>query len=386
MTQASEWLRDAGICYRDIRWLRDTLGAMRGTSRGRATERVLAEIRHIARGDRDDTGFSTVAERRLLLDLAHVRHTGGWGSYSGILSRCAECEHTAADCECAVTAHGDLYQHQCSECGAVCSDGEDCCEPEEEDPSPWIARRELRRGGARALFAPYYIGIEVETHSTPDADCVDRIRADPDRWLGIVSDGSIRGVEVLTQPLRGQALVDAIRAIARLPVSYDGASVGAHCGLHMHVDCSESSAATRAEMVRIFRHVEPALRGWPELEDRAASGYCHEVPSTVQEYADHVAYGADYQSAPDRYMGLNVRAFEEHQTMEFRLWGWPAGCARWDRARRESYILRCMHVTQAIRRAGRWLASSGLRGDHPIYDIDADTALDMVCALIPEVT
>jgi hypothetical protein len=139
-------------------------------------------------------------------------------------------------------------------------------------------------------------------------------------------------------------------------------------------------------MVRIYRHIEPALRSWPELADRASSGYCHEVPVTVQEYVDHKAYGEEYQSAPDRYMGFNVRAFEEHETIEVRLWGWPAGCNRWDTARREHFIMRCMRVTQAIRTAGRWLASSGMRGSHPIYALTPWQALDMVCSLIPEVT
>jgi hypothetical protein len=383
MTQATENIRAAGICYRDIRWLR--------TMRHRAgAQHALNEIRIIAMGDRDDIGFSTQRERDVLLDLARARSgSEGWSSFRGIRTYCGECEHMAVDCECAVSSSGDLYVHRCEQCGSPCSDGEDCCEPEEEEePSPWIQRRALRKGGVKTPFAPYYVGIEVETHSTPDHYCIDRIRADPDRWLGIVSDGSIRGIEILTQPLRGQALVDAIRDIARLPVSFDGASVGAHCGLHMHVDCSESSAATRAEMVRIYRHVEPALRSWPELADRAASGYCHEVPSTVQEYADRLASYPDTHpmSAPDRYMGLNVTAFAEHSTIELRLWGWPAGCSRWDVARRERFIMRCMRVTQAIRTAGRWLASSGMRGSHPIYALTPWQALDMACSLIPEVT
>lgn len=320
--------------------------------------------------------------------FATSRERNFWLNRPSVAVLCDACCESAHECSCAVSSDGSLYAHRCSVCDSTCPDGEDCCEPESEEPSEpedcFVRERSLRKGGDRAPFAPYYVGVEFETDSLFSRSEVDEIDRDTERWLGVWGDGTIDGVEAVTQPLRGSALLAAVKRIARFDVSIDGHAKDKQCGLHMHVDCSESSAATRAEVVRLWAAMEPAFRMAWEQEGRADGGYCMPLSKDDVNYVLHQAYGGFPDTdAPLRYRGLNIRAYEEHRTLEFRLWGWPPGCAGWSAKQREAHIWKCVRWTQAFRLAGKLIADSGLRDKHPIYSLVRWEALELIKDLIP---
>jgi hypothetical protein len=281
-------------------------------------------------------------------------------------------------------------------CDSPCESGEPCCADDEDDThdeddirpdgysrAEWsgISRRDVAFRGTRMPWAPYYVGIEYETDSTPTRDEWRGLR-DDDSIMGAWPDCTVRGPEIVTQPCRGESLARVVARLAALHVSLTCSidRVGKQCGLHIHVDCREASPATRRAMVRVWRAIQSAVWAWPESHLRHDSTYCH--PLEPEHTLYWLTRGSDEPDGeePTRYYDCNLHSLREHSTVEVRLFGWPATANTWTPRQREAYMWRCIRVVQAMRTAAKLLGDSVT---HPFFDLPATDALALLIELVP---
>ncbi len=142
------------------------------------------------------------------------------------------------------------------------------------------------------------------------------------RELGCASgeDGSLRGplsLEVRTPPIAGTVAVDTLRAVCAA-ASEAGGQILECAGGHIHVDARDFSRTGRDG-----RSLESVVKVWPlfasyfeELAEREPTNYCRRWPlfTRGESYRDRVDTIAN-----DRYMQLNLAAFDKYGTLEFRL-------------------------------------------------------------------
>lgn len=302
---------------------------------------------------------------------------------------CEVCREGANDCSCETRYRsGELFQlSECDECGESYDpeSGPECScgnEDEDEDNDPVdryrCADHAIQKGGEKTTYAPYYIGIEVETDSCRDASGVNGFTAVQRLCSGTGRDGSVDGYETRTQPLRGEMIVEAICEIAEF---IHTEKLNPRTGLHMHVDFSQGSTRARSAHVRLFAACEDALF---EIagEHRREGIYTKAIKDSAG-----LARMCLLENSADRYTALNILSFSEHKTHELRLWGWTAEhrtdaeCARW--------IYDRMRVTQALRLAAHIIGDEMDRSipvdEHPIFGEDDYTILALCLALVPHI-
>ena len=320
------------------------------------------------------------------------------------LAVCDECGESADYCRCASEYSGRLYVYTCPECGSAREDGEPCCASPDDDadddytpPSDtgdgyargaWsrIERREVDYQGRRYAWAPYYVGIELETDSTPTPDDWRDIYCSP-HVMGAWPDGTVRGPEIVSQPVKGYALAHAVVLLSSLQVSLTSSCdpIGQQCGMHIHVDAREATRETRLAFVRLWMVAQDALWSRPDMHLRKGGGYCTRLSRAEAEQVERVIAGTDTYGTgyPSRYRDCNFSALAEHSTIEVRLFGWPATANRWNAAERASFMWRCIRTVQGLRLAARLVGESGLGLDHPIYQCDSETAIALIESIIP---
>lgn len=383
MTSASLMLRDVGFSSARLHADRQTAASRLSERDRREFDRMLLDV---IVGE-ENPRFTTFGMRSALRHFGHLCQ-----SPMRSIARCADCDLRPDHCQCAEDGDGRLYCYTCTVCGSVCDSGEDCCEEESEDDdgyyrASWsgIRRRDLEHQGFGTLWAPYYLGIEYETDSTPSRDDWTNLAESP-RILGAWGDATVRGPEIVTQPVRGQALAEAIELLASLDVSLASGNdpVGQQCGLHMHVDAREMTRAAKRAFARLWATVSRALHSDPDMHLRSRGGYA--VPlshSEVRSVIDAISADEDSEDWPVRYRDCNFAALPEHGTIEIRLWGWPSSANNWSPRARARHMWRCVRWTQALRVAARLIGQSGLEERHPVLSLPAHDALALVETLVP---
>lgn len=377
--------------------------------------RLTLEDFRIARAVASELGVSDLMRSHLLDALAgnavtfHTRgqralwreiHNRGADTMIMLPIYCHVCGEGAEACDCATAGSHDgagLYRHLCAVCESHCPDGEDCCEPDDEEPeyhdgyrrTSWrgIDRRSVRFYGERHAIAPYYLGIEFETDSTPSPDEWDAL-IDDHRIMGAWSDSTVRGPEIVTMPCRGHDLWEIVKGLSRLDVSLTSGESSRQCGLHMHIDCREASRRTRIAFVMLWSGIQEALWDWSDLRLRRGSDYCHRLThADADAWIEYLrADERDRDSTPSRYHDLNLHSLEEHSTIEIRLWGWPTSANTWSPQTRFDFMWRCVRITQGLRIAARNLALyPGALNQHPCFNLGPNSLLTMLLSLTPEV-
>ena len=318
-------------------------------------------------------------------------------------ARCYACASTADECECATDSDGVLYIYTCPYCDAACADGEPCCDPPEDEdddaeeysnPAPhgdgysrgsWepIYRRDIMMHGQAEAWAPYFVGIELETDSTPTPSDWTMLRSS-DLLLGAWHDGTVRGPEIVSQPARGNELANIVDMFASLRVSLTSVhATSAHqCGMHVHVDARHMTARAKKAFVRLWMAVREDLWSHPDMHLRGGGGYAVRLSTAEAAQAIDRIGGSDTEW-PTRYRDLNCAALGEHSTFEVRLFGWPSVANTWGVPERRDYMLRCIRWVQALRAAAKFVGESELGASHPVYALDPHEALALVESLVP---
>lgn len=139
----------------------------------------------------------------------------------------------------------------------------------------------------------------------------------------IVSDGSVHGGwELVSPPLSGNAGIDEVRKAATVMVEA-GAFVDRQCGLHVHVDANDLSAATIVNMTeRYARHEGEINKLVPSFRHACSwARSMNTVASTVRGYLNNnptATACAISEQIDSRYYKLNLEAYLRHGTVEFR--------------------------------------------------------------------
>ena len=384
MTDASQSLRDAGYTAEQLH--RERTG-------------IVRHLHPDAQGEWHTMVSAVMDGRAPAFRYDESRHAmRRYGTlYASPLSSCATCDACGEgpdDCRCAHDWRGRLYVYACPVCDSPCESGEPCCEEERDDEDddgysrhdwPGIQRRTLEPQGEKAPWAPYYVGIELETDSTPGDHSWRLLRTSP-VILGAWSDGSVRGPEIVTQPVRGEPLRAAVGLLAGLDVSLTSESdrEGQQCGMHIHVDARELTGPGRRAVVRLWMAVREAFWEHPDLHLREDCSYCDRLSDEdAGHWLTHAPDDGDAPSAPSRYRDLNLRSLQEHSTIEVRLWGWPRYANGWPAKRRAQFIAQCVQWTQAVRLAARYVGESGLEARHPAMLLAPGELLACLESLVP---
>lgn len=266
--------------------------------------------------------------------------------------RCRWCGAYEDRCECATCPECGESEHEvsfCHECGhcrehCACTDRIPFC----ENPTTFHGEPSTRY--------PRYVGAEIE--------CViaraqtRNYRKVADKWnASITDDGSVykeglpgHSAEHVTAPARGAAFEDQIHDTLTV-LHAQGAAVNKTCGLHVHVDARDYTAAHILAFARLYSRVEKTLyamvsrarRGniyskpWGDkafnnavaTSEGFAAALDDSQPLTAREKAlDIVTYGSENTARrmketrskhSSRYHGVNFNALAIHQTIEFRL-------------------------------------------------------------------
>lgn len=139
----------------------------------------------------------------------------------------------------------------------------------------------------------------------------------------IVSDGSVHGGwELVSPPLSGNAGLDEVRKAATVMVEA-GAFVDRQCGLHVHVDANDLSAATIVNLTeRYARHEGEINKLVPSFRHACSwARSMNTVASTVRGYLNNnptATARAISEQIDSRYYKLNLQAYLRHGTIEFR--------------------------------------------------------------------
>jgi len=145
----------------------------------------------------------------------------------------------------------------------------------------------------------------------------------------ITTDGSLqdytRGVEVVSPALSGEEGYNQLRTVARVLTTM-GAKVNRRCGFHVHVGARQRNVGFFKNLVKLYAMYErvidtvvaPSRRGYANThcapvqvqESRWASA------TTIQEVARSI--GQSGQRDGTRYKKINLNAYWQHGTVEFR--------------------------------------------------------------------
>lgn len=152
----------------------------------------------------------------------------------------------------------------------------------------------------------------------------------PTTWK-IVTDGSVngpglRGMEVVSPPLFGQAGVEQSRKVCEVLTAL-GCKVNKTCGFHVHVEARSLHIDHLKALVLSYAKAEPVIDQLMPPSRRAQSAYyCRSIAGvvearvrasrTINELAAHIHSVSGATSA--RYVKLNLTAFWRHGTVEFR--------------------------------------------------------------------
>lgn len=175
-------------------------------------------------------------------------------------------------------------------------------------------------------FSARYVGLELEMfHHQHDTDRSLQLSTD---WrlsnCGMSEDGSIRsnsGIELKTPPAQGDDIALWITAVSKIALSY-GMRVDASCGVHVHVDVKQLTAADFRRLFLLVRYWEPVIYAILP-PNRWMGGYGG--PMQLAEKGirrvttmPHLEALWKRQNGSSRYRGLNFESYKKYGTVEFR--------------------------------------------------------------------
>lgn len=178
----------------------------------------------------------------------------------------------------------------------------------------------------KVLESQRFVGIEFEMFHKQDNG--DRVYSLGQDWrlrnCGVSEDGSIHsdtGIEIKTPPAHGDDLVDWINGVCEISQGY-GMRVDKSCGLHVHTDVRGISASGVRRLLRIGKAMEPimfAIQPKSRLEN-SMTRPLHFLQRDVDLARNSAAIQNlwSHHGGVSRYTGFNLKAIEEHGSVEFR--------------------------------------------------------------------
>jgi hypothetical protein len=261
---------------------------------------------------------------------------------------CDSCYATAEECESCNRLMNGGSEYYCEDCEEnvcySCWDGSHYRHRAgnndegsiDNDRHRFAARMTIREALNRlsapgaTILSTRALGIEVETSR---GSCGPVIAAERDAVFpilaGVGTDGSVRGrnaVEYRLLPVRGAVAEFAIRSMAQW-CRDAGYAPDSSAGIHMHVDCSDLSAANVWRAFAALVALEGVLFSHAAPE-RLASQYCTGFGTGANAVLNGAVAASrrnpsffDYNevSIPSRYRSINCQAYSSHQTIEVRV-------------------------------------------------------------------
>lgn len=151
-------------------------------------------------------------------------------------------------------------------------------------------------------------GVELETSECDDYEDLDGLT-----HFYAKDDGSIYGKEFVSEVLRGERGLQAIREFCGKASSFD---VNKSCGYHLHIGFADLDDEAKLSIMLAYHYTQDAWFAMVD-DERADNHFCRKFgwnPS-VRSWADI------RRISTDRYKWVNVCAFDEHGTIEVRLHG-----------------------------------------------------------------
>ncbi|WP_028842937.1 amidoligase family protein [Thermodesulfovibrio yellowstonii] len=93
-----------------------------------------------------------------------------------------------------------------------------------------------------------------------------------------------------------------------------GGAVNKSCGFHVHVDAWNLKRKDLKKLIMLWTRIEEVVQ-YLVSPSRRDNQYCRLVRNKPEEVASLLVS----LSLPDRYMSLNLKAFRDHKTVEFRI-------------------------------------------------------------------
>lgn len=250
-------------------------------------------------------------------------------------AECADCgTETNRNATARCPQHDGLFCNRCYRGGHRRCNDDVSVDIARRDFSPRLSINQALRSNGEAgttIISTRAVGMEVETSRGVIRRVLDAENAGDLAIIASVgTDGSVNGdhaVEYRLLPRRGVALEQAIVQM-HTRCADAGYQPDQSAGVHMHLDCSDLTS----------RQVWQAFAGLLVVEDllfaladsrRRGNSYCRpyaearaEVLGRVvtqveagSEYVDIYAVGSGYT----RYQGVNLQAYENHSTIELRM-------------------------------------------------------------------
>lgn len=249
------------------------------------------------------------------------------------------CENTSdgAHCERHCNCHtcnncGNRSEsYYCDNCG-TCSCGDcdddndyaaDLSEEEISVPFTYVSLGESFATDGRAF------GVELEITRLTERTALNILRAaglsaesygGTDVWA-VVDDSSVsNGCEVRSPILRGADGFLQLR-VAMSALLANGAEVDESCGTHVHHDMTDRNGKELAAVCRAYRLNQSVIDSFALRSASESNGYAKQNDEDTERQLesakdDYAVRDACYYA--DRYKAVNVRAFPQHSTLEFR--------------------------------------------------------------------
>lgn len=147
----------------------------------------------------------------------------------------------------------------------------------------------------------------------------------------VVSDGSLsnytQGCEIVSRVLKGEEGFEEIRKVCQVLVAH-GAKVNKSCGFHVHVGIAAESLQTTKNLVRLYQGSEsvinsllsPSRRYNPFASSHQVSQSALDAANDMDSLVRSVGQrpGLANVRTSYRYRKVNLMAYYQHRTVEFR--------------------------------------------------------------------
>lgn len=126
-------------------------------------------------------------------------------------------------------------------------------------------------------------------------------------------------MELVSPPLKGIEGLEQIEKVCEVLRSMN-CKVNRNCGMHVHHDASKFKFENLKRLVHLYGKVERQFDSMmPESRRARNNHYCESVVGSEAEWADGQVYNTyRYEGPFGRYAKINVNAFHQHGTVEFR--------------------------------------------------------------------
>lgn len=225
---------------------------------------------------------------------------------------CEEChsEEFGECSDCGNTFHRDNLSYHEDNDADYCSS----CYPSDDDDydSDACNAKSFRRSSAntvKRIGSLRTFGVELETSKCSGFEGLDGRTHFSSR-----SDGSISGLEFVSEVLRGDEGLDAIADFCGKAQDFE---VNASCGFHLHVGISDLDDEQRRNVCAAYALTQSLWFSFVP-EKRRTNSYCRQLAWSANQALDC----ADFDSWAEnqcRYQWLNVSAYAKHGTFEVRL-------------------------------------------------------------------